>query len=302
MIIPPRWSRAEAIEVCLEAMATGRVHGFSPNHDPDYLAMNSSFTQSGLGRGSMVRDWGLFEAHFVSGRCECFVVQAHRMRKPPRWKKLRDQIEPYGVEPVAHLQVPGSEYFRVLASDSQICVDTESGRIMKISVAARPPLPGPVRPLPPGIRAAALRQRETWDGWLDRLPPDRWAGCLARMSYLHTMEPARRETWTAFGLWVLDRARAVWPADEWAWRWSDFVLDRPGSVPAGEIAAACLAALPMSRVEAAELPRDWRARTTEEIRLSRMTLALIRNAALDVPAPPPVPDLAAWRPLLRGLG
>lgn len=58
----------------------------------------------------------------------------------------------------------------------------------------------------------------------------------------------------------------------------------------------------MTREEAAGLPRDWRARTPEEIRLSRMTLALLRNAALDVPAPPMDPELATWRPLLRGIG
>ncbi|SDT29335.1 hypothetical protein [Actinoplanes derwentensis] len=38
MMIPHRWNRPAAIEVCLEALATGRVHGFSPNHDPELAA------------------------------------------------------------------------------------------------------------------------------------------------------------------------------------------------------------------------------------------------------------------------
>jgi phage tail protein X len=95
----------------------------------------------------------------------------------------------------------------------------------------------------------------------------------------------------------------VWPPDEWAWRWSRFVLDRPGTVAVGEVARTCLAALPMTAAEAAALPRDWRIRTPDVVRRSRTTLALLRCAADDVPPPPPpAPGMAAWQPLLRHIG
>lgn len=305
MMIPYRWSRPEAIEVCLEAAATGRIHGISPNHDPDLLAWNSSFTQNGLGPHAMVRDWGLFEAHFVGRRCEFFIIQAHRMKKPPKWRPFQKRIAAYGLAPGSY-QVPGSEYHRVVASDAQICVDTDSGRIMKISLPATPPLPWPDAPfprdLPRKVRALAVGPRSAWDGWLDRQPVEQWVWALATLFNLHRDEPARRPAWAAFGLWMLDRARAVWPADEWAWHFSRFAFDHPGAVPAGTVAPICLAALPLSREAAAALPRDWRARTPDEIRQSRMTLALLRNAALDVPPPTPLPESAAWRPLERGLG
>ncbi|MDR6320788.1 hypothetical protein [Actinoplanes couchii] len=305
MMIPHRWTRPEAIDVCLEALATGRVHGVSPNHDPDLLAWNSTFAQNGLGPHAMVRDWGLFEAHFVDRRCEFFMVQAHRMKKPPKWKRLLPHLEQYGLAPGA-FTAPDHEYHRVVASDSEVCVDSTTGRVMKITVPATPPLPRTGAPLPRNlprdIRAVATGPRSAWDRWLDRRPVTDWPSYPGLLSNLHRDHPAQRETWTAFGLWLLDRARAVWPADEWAWRWSRFVLDRPGTVPAGTVAPVCLAALPLTRAEAAELPRDWRGRTPSEIRNSRMTLALLRNAALDVPAPPVDPELAAWRPLMRGVG
>lgn len=307
MIIPHRWSRDEAIEVCLEALATGRVHGISPNHDPDVLAMNSAFSQNGLGSHGMVRDWGLFEAHFTGPpmRCQFFVVQAHRMRKPPKWNRLRRALDGFDLVP-GDFSVPGSAYHRVAVSDSEVCVDEETGRVMKISVPAAPPLPRP-GPAPKSlwreVRSAASGPRDSWAGWLGRRPAGEWMLHLAAMHNLRRQVPRQRATWTAFGLWLLDQVRDTCPADEWAWRWARFVLDEPGTVPAGEVVRTCLAALPMSRDEAAALPRDWRARTPSEIRRSRMTLALLRCAEEDAPpAPAPPPGLTLWKPLLRTVG
>ena len=43
----------------------------------------------------MVWDWGLFEGRFNGSppRCEFFMVQAHRIRRPPKWKRLRPELE-----------------------------------------------------------------------------------------------------------------------------------------------------------------------------------------------------------------
>ncbi|MEU8664816.1 hypothetical protein, partial [Actinoplanes philippinensis] len=172
----------------------------------------------------------------------------------------------------------------------------------KVSIPAAPPLtrPGPApQDLRRRVRAAAAGPSGDWPG----IPPADWAHVVAVLGNLHRDEPERRAVWTAYGLGVLEHAAAIWPADEWAWRWSRFVLDRPGTVPVGEVGRVCLAALPMTVGEAADLPRDWRARTPDVVRRSRMTLALLRCVAEDVaPPPPPTPEMAAWQPLLRHIG
>ncbi|MEU4623940.1 hypothetical protein AB0G04_28695 [Actinoplanes sp. NPDC023801] len=303
--------RAEAVEVCLEALATGRVHGISPNHDPELLAAHSPFTQSVLSPHGMFRDWGLFEAHFTRWapaqpwRCQFLIVQAHRMRKPPKWRRLLRELDGFGLAPGSYT-VPGSDYVRIVASGSEVCIDTDTGRIMKISVPATPPLTvhdqAPTH-LRRQVRTIATAPEADWPRWLERRPPGEWTHHLAVLFHLHRDDPERRDTWTAFGLWLLRQVADQVPADEWAWRWSDFVLARPGTVPVGDVARVCLAALPMSPEEAAALPRDWRSRTPETVRRSRMTLALLRFAADDVPPPPePAPGLTAWRPLLRHIG
>jgi hypothetical protein len=135
--------------------------------------------------------------------------------------------------------------------------------------------------------------------------PGDWGFYLAQLTNLHRDEPDRRDQWTAFGLWLLEQAgaAAIWPADEWAWRWANFALDRPGAVPGPEVTRVCLAALPMTSTEAATLSGDWRARTPEEVSRSRMTLALLRFAAAgEVPLPAPAsPELAEWQPILSRL-
>jgi hypothetical protein len=303
--------RAEAVDVCLEALATGRIHGISPNHDHDLLAAHAPFTQSVLSPHGMLRDWGLFEAHFtrwstgLPWRCQFLMVQAHRMRKPPKWKRLLRELGGFELAPGSYT-VPGSDYVRIAASGSEVCIDTDTGRVVKISVPATPPLSSH-DPAPPHlrreVRAIAAAPESDWPGWLERRPPGEWTHHLAVLFSLHRDDPARRDVWTAFGLWLLRQVAGRTPADEWAWRWSEFVLDRPGVVPVGDVARVCLAALPMSPEEASALPADWRSRTPEDVRRSRMTLALLRFAAEDVPPPPPpAPGLAEWGPLLRRIG
>jgi hypothetical protein len=331
--IPYTWSRDEAIELCLEALATGCVHGFSPNHDPDLLATDTSFAQNGNGELHMWRDWGLFEAHFSrwqAGRpwqCDFFMVQAHRMKKPPTWTTVRKELERLGYQlGPGEFTGPGADYHTVIASGSGACVDLEHdrlrGRVIKISVPVQPFLPRRERtPLAvrggstsPAIEAIVQNLRtiagaveNSWPGWLEQWQPapGDWAFYLAQLVGLHRDEPDRRDTWTAFGRWLLEQARAaaIWPADEWAWRWADYVLDRPGAVAGHEVTRVCLAALPMTPTEAASLPVDWRARTPEHVHRSRMTLALLRFAADGEipPPPPPRPALAEWQPLLPRL-
>jgi hypothetical protein len=291
------------VDLCLEALATGRVNGISPNHDPAH----SPFFQTVVGDHGMVRDFGLYEAHFTRWtpaqpwQCQFLVVQAHRMRKPPKWKRLLRELGGFDLVP-GDLAVPGSEYVRVLASDSEACVDAGTGRLMKISIPAAPPLtrsgPAPTH-LRRRVRAVAAGPPDEWPG----IATPSWTHVIATLDNLHRDEPERRPLWTTYGLWLLERAAAVWPADEWAWRWSRFVLDRPGTVEVGEVGRTCLAALPMSPSEAADLPRNWRARTPDVVRRSRMTLALLRCAADDVPPPPPpTAGMATWQPLLRHIG
>jgi len=331
--IPYQYSREEAIELCLEALATGCVHGYSPNHDPDLLATDTAFVQNGSGDLHMWRDWGLIEAHFSrwqAGRpwqCDFFMVQAQRMKKPPKWKVVHRELERLGHQlGPGRLSVAGTEYHTVIASGSDACVELDhdryQGRIMKISIPAAPPLPQrersplalrggsaspAIRALEQELRTVAAAAQSSWPEWLERRKPapGDWDFYLAILRGLHRDEPDRREVWTAFGLWLLDqvRAEAIWPADEWAWRWADFVLDRPGAVPGNEVTRVCLAALPMTSVEAAALSPDWRARAPQDIRRSRMTLALLRFAAAgEIPPPAPVsPALAEWQPILHRL-
>ena len=336
MKIPFRWSRDEAIELCLEALATGCVYGVSANHDPDILATGTSFAQNSNGDRHMWRDWGLFEAHFSRWRagtpwnCDFLMVQAHRIKKPPKLSSLRQELHRYGhelAEPARSMA--GADYLTVPSSGSEACVgrdgDKYEGRLMKISATATPPFAGRSYPrarTSPEYRAAlqdiAGAPFQSWDAWLDQHPwsPDDWVWHLGLLHTLHRDEPTRRETWAAFGRWLLDqaRARSIWPAAEWTWRWADFILDRrtdpPGPtsedhdrpadpIAPGDVARECLAAVPMTPAEAAALPAEWRALTPEDVRRSRTTTALLRLAAADVAPAAPPPALAEWQPFLH---
>lgn len=314
MRIPHRPSRDEAVELCLAALATGTAYGFSPNHDPDVMACASCFAQNPSGELSMWRDWGLIEAHFSRWRagdpwsCEFFMVQAHRMAKPPKWKALRRELERAGHEVVDDdFRTDFQENFRVVAANTGAVVADR--RAMKISI---PAAPFPHRPTSmsgagdPPLREVARAGPGDWPAWLDRLNPATgdWAWLLGHLHALHRDEPDRRPAWTEFGLWLFDQARerAVWPAEEWAWHWSRFVLERPGAVPAGVVARECLPLLPMAPAELAELPADWRAVTPDQVRRARVTAALLRCAVEDVPPPRPVPAVAELLTLADRVG
>lgn len=336
--IPYRPSRDEAIEVCLEALATGCVYGVSPYHDPDILATDSAFAQNGNGDLNMWRDWGLIEAHCsrrLAGdpwRCDFFMVQAHRMRKPPKWKMLRRELERAG-----HDFVPGpfrtedADSFTVIASNSSATVELNHpghrGRAVKISALADPLVPREipmlategkstspiVRQTQSEVRALASANPAARLTWLERKNPASgdWSWLLHQIEAVHHAETrgsaeasgARGSELVDFGLWLLGQAheRSVWPPAEWVLRWCRFVLAHPGAAPRGEVTSRSLAALPTTPAEATSLLRDWRHLSPDAVRRSRMTLALLRCAAEDVPPPPPVPPLDEWQRLLGKL-
>lgn len=230
------WSRDEAIELCLEALATGCVYGVSANHDPDLLTTGTSFSQDSNGKLHMWRDWGLFEAHFSRWRagtpweCRFLMVQAHRMEKPPELSVLREELHRYGHDFAGPARTAaGADYLTVGASGSEACVGRDS-RLMKISAPAMPPFRGhPAARTSPELRTArreittiAGAAENAWPAWLDQRQwsPDDWAWHLGLLHSLHRDEPGRRATWAAFGLWLLAQARtrSIWPPAEWAWR------------------------------------------------------------------------------------
>lgn len=315
------WTRDEALELCLEVLATGRIHGVPADHDPDVLAtrIGTSFVQNPSGALAMWRDWGLVEAHYHRAspespwECLAFVVQAHRMKKPPKWSWLAAELDGHGYQAERHKnQSPGYDGYTVTASNSSALVAREdeggvqAGRVPKLTASPDP--------LPPAhwpsfsfkqytreLRTVADAGPQTWPRWLERRGPDPrdWASLVHTLGLLRRDHPERDAEWTALGLWLLDQARTAeaWPRAEWAWRWARFVRERPGTAPPGEIARECLAALPMTPAEAEALPASWRETSAVDVLRSRLTRALVRFAG-DDPGAGTGAGPAPWHPVI----
>jgi hypothetical protein len=194
-----------SVELCLELLATGRVP-----------VLGDDFVENTPSPYALSRDWGLIEAHYgradpaAAWECRAVTIQAQRTGDPPLWTDLRTELERHGHELVpGPFATPYAEYWTVVASHSNVCVDTDDARYLG--------------------RAVKLSSG---------FPP----------------------------------------------------------VPDGMTARDCLAAAPMTPVEFAALPANWRDVPPQDVRRYRRTLALVRHALSDPGAPDP--EIAAWRPVL----
>jgi hypothetical protein len=243
------------------------------------------------------------------------MVQAHRMKKPPKWTWIAAELGQHGYETRRHKgRAPGCDGYTVLASNSDALVVREdgqlvqNGRVPKLS-AHREPLPAADWPTfsfkhyTRELSAVAATGPQSWPRWLEQRNPDPrdWASLVHTLDLLQRDHPERSAEWTALGLWLLGQARTAgtWPREEWAWRWARFVCERPGTVPPGDIARECLAALPMTPAEAQALPANWRETPAADVLRSRMTHALLNFADDDSPSPEVTADLARWHPVIR---
>jgi hypothetical protein len=155
------------------------------------------------------------------------------------------------------------------------------------------------RPLRTDLRAIAKAGPDAWPGWLAERKPTakEFAALLHAVEVLHVDRPAGDDEWTAIGGWLLEQARgaAVWSTDEWVFRWASFTLERPGNVPSGEVARACLAAVPTTLDELRAMPGSWRETPPDDVRRARMTRLLLRAAAQDAADPAVAAELERWR-------
>ena len=224
MKIPYEWTRDEAIELCLEALATGGVYGVTANHDPDLLTTATSFGQNSDSELSMWRTWSLIEAHFgrwqadMPWRCGFLMVQSWRIHQPPKFSMLRKELHRYGFQFTGPGETrAGSEQRTVIASGSSATIDRDTGkhhgRVLKIGLPAAPPFTEALRRrTSPELRTAvrdlaatAAAPADSWPAWFERLPPGDllWHLRLLRSLHLHLPESGRRPEWvcSAGGCW-----------------------------------------------------------------------------------------------------
>jgi hypothetical protein len=293
------WTRDDVREACLSVAATGCLFGHPPQDDPDAFAarIDRPFVDSG-GERVLLRDWGLVTAHFARSaagppwRWWALDVRP-RLPEPLVWDELAAELAARGFGAEAAVPDPGGDLVvhRLPASGATarsagpdgLGTVLRAGQLYDVAVN-RDPLPMPARerwaPLRDVLRALAPQGPAAWAAWLDDAAPD-WAALLLALRMLHADQPARDGEWAAFGVWLLDQAqlRRVWPPWEWAYRRARFVADHPGVVPADEVAADCLDAIPMPP-ESATAVVDWRRARPGNVRLARMTRALLPFAAV----------------------
>ena len=284
--------RDGAIELALELLATGRVRGVPPDHDPaglDAVIGPPESEWSPDGGSVVVRHFGLLE---VYGGVS-FVAQLRWLKKPLKWKVLGPELRRLGYE-VVHR----SDRYEVTESNSTAVIFR--GHVYSVSATALPRLPAGTpdfNAVHRTVYAAIGRPRDSWPGWLAEHggpDPDRLRTAELTVSVVLREHPDRAAEAMAFHAFLLERAEAVWPADEWACRFARFAAEHGGR-PGDVVAARCLAALPMDRAAAARIPADWRAITPADVRALRMTRALLRYAREAGPRSPVTSaELARW--------
>ena len=313
--------RSAAVELACELLTTGRVRGVPPAHDPADLdavlgPARADVPVPGTGL-TMIRDYGVLEVTYgrpapdAPWRAHLYAAQMYWLAKPVRWRDLARAVRRQGWT-VTGGPDPGlgASYYRVDGSGSTATVNLghsprwPRGHVAKVFSSARPPIPpGAVRDFAEvhrDVYAAVTRPAAAPPGWLDDADRLRTAGhAVAVVVREHPGLAARA---AAVHDRLMDRGAALWPADEQAFRTAEFAAEHPGlphRATVDELAARCLAALPITREEAAALPGPWREWTPAGVRAAKMTGALIRCARDLAPGDPAVrAGLAAWEPLL----
>ncbi|GIJ43449.1 hypothetical protein Val02_03350 [Virgisporangium aliadipatigenens] len=329
------WTVDEVTEACLEALATGRVDGVPMEADPEDLATRLAYPDRLLpGAGEvdsggrpfeqryfahgrqMTRDWDLVTAWLsrehlrAPWACDGIVIRAHLLDEPPVWADVAAELERHGYGCVPGPdEIGGLREYTVTASNVSASVTTGDhprvppGRLHTVHVhpvvVPRPDADrrGVVRN---AMRALGRAGPDARADWLAerRLTAHGYAGVFHALRVLKQDQPARRDEWSALHTWFLERAReaGVFRPEEWTYHRA-----QDDTVPPGEISAACLAALPMTRAEAGALPRGWRDTAPDDARRARMTRALLRLAADGAPDAAGAEELRRWRDELRRL-
>jgi hypothetical protein len=322
--------RVAAIALALELLATGRVCGVQPEHDPAELDAIvgppiAEWAPPDTDR-LLIRHFGLLEVHCsrpsrqAPWRADFFAAQLWRMRKPVKWKVLGPELRRRGYE-VIRREEPKlrADYYRVAESGSTAVVFRDRdlprrwGHIAKISAVNTAPIPTGTpdfNAVHRAVYAAIGEPRSAWPDWLTGQggPNPDWLRTAERAVYVVLREhPSRAAEGVAFHAWLLDLAVAgrSWPADELAYRRAQFAADHrdlPGVPEPETVAEQCLGALPMDREAAARLPSDWRKIAPADVRASKMTRALLRCARAAAPrSGATLAELTRWQPLLPHL-
>jgi hypothetical protein len=319
--------RAAAIELALELLATGRVRGVSPDHDPARLeaAIGSPDSERILDTGlALIRDYGLLEAHYSRAspqapwRGDRFMAGLRWLKKPLKWKILGPELRRLGYDVIRRPRPDlGADYYEVTESSSTASIfkGNESsrlwGHLYSVHSTAEPQMPESTpdfNAVHRTVYAATGQDSSSWPGWLAQhggADPDRLRTAERTVYVVLREHPSRAVEGVAFHAYLLDQAAAVWPADEWAYRFARFAAehrDLPGVPTADTVASHCLAALPMDRPAAARLPTDWRVIAPTDVRASKMTHALLRYARDAAPQETAtIAELIRWDEVLTRL-
>jgi hypothetical protein len=329
--------RELAIELALELLATGRVRGVPPDHQPAELErlLGRPFREGILNfSGNLLRDWGLLEAYYereheaAPWRGALLMSQLHRMRKPLKWKVIARELRRLGYEvtPVAQPTLE-DHYFRVCESGALAVVNGEGtvpgwprGHIAKISSSDWLPLGPPpatyeFNAVHRAIYAATAEPERSWAGWLatqqPKLHPEWFRLAHAAVHAVVREHPERIHDATALHDWLLGQAEAahVWSDTEQVLLSArcaggtafDPLPARPGTPSPDAIIGRCLEVLPLTRESAQSLPTTWRKLTPPDVQRSKLTRALLQaaNQLRDkATAQDLIAELAAWDDVL----
>jgi hypothetical protein len=289
--------------LCVEALATARVHGLSAEA-PIHALMSTLGAEYGehVGGDGMYRDFGTIECHYERlgsdepwvGRF--FVVRADRLVEKVRLDELHEELRRVGQSLVP---VPAGRHgvpdVTLRAPVSGATLTAEEG--VAVAIAA-PVWPVPELPALPEARWRAvcaslldllpLTRTERAEWLVDRVPDSAeaaewWVSLLHPLPALRFREPLRAADWAGLEIWLLDRAAdaAVWSREEWVWRWMWFVrslTQRVAAAHAADLTRLSLASLPMTVAQLHALPSDWRALTVADLRRARSARALLSVA------------------------
>ncbi|BCJ48260.1 hypothetical protein GCM10010168_26200 [Actinoplanes ianthinogenes] len=314
--------RAQATELTLELLATGRVRGVAPGHRPAELEQRIGPPgDEGIldFSGNLLRDWGLLEAYYerehrgAPWHGTLLMGQLHRMPKPLKWRPIAHELRRLGYQIVPEPQ-PGLEdrYFRVAESGSQAVVNGRDtgrrwprGHLAKISAADWLALGGPFdraafHAVHRSVYAAVVNQATRRSK-----PGAEWF----RMAHaaVHTVageHPSYADEAAAFHDWLLGQEAPV-PEIELALMVARCAADTPLGRPSPDrLIRRCLAVLPLTREAARALPTAWRELTPADVRRSKLTRALL--AAANQLATPDIPaglraELSGWADVLPRL-
>jgi hypothetical protein len=294
----------EPVELCVEALATARVHGMSADAPIHALAstLGADFAEH-AGPDGMYRDFGPIECHYErlgpeepwQGRF--LVVRADRLKARVRLDDLQDELRRVGqnLTALAPTRAGAAELTLRSPLSGSTLTAADDGTVIAI---AAPVWPVPESPALPEARWRAvceslnlllpLTRTERAEWLADRVPDtseaaDWWTSLLHPLATLRFGDPQHAVAWAGLELWLMDRAgdAGAWPREEWVWRWMWFVRSlttRAATPHAGDLTRMSLAALPMTVAQLHALPPDWRALSAPDLRRARTARALLSVA------------------------